>query len=584
MPIREKIESLIQEVLDSQGMPKDMVKISLDHPADQAHGDYSTNVAMVLAKSLSTTGKNPLELAEKIADGMRRELGKVQNSSIQKIEVAKPGFINFYLSPGFFINAVGEVLEKTAWYGKNRRFWNKKIIIEHTNFNPYKPVHIGHLVNNAIGESLSRILEFQDAKLTRVSYGGDVGLHVAKALWGIMAMKDEFPQGADLHTTIEFIGKAYALGTEEYEINEETKKYIHEINKKVYDRSDPELDDLYIWGKNISVNYFNEMCLRLDSRFDAQFFESEVAGEGKKLVEAGLERNIFEKSQGAVIFPGEKYGLHNRVFITSQGLPTYEAKELGLTKRKFQLHDFDQSIIITANEQNDYFKVVLKAIEMMFPEIATRTLHFSHGMMRFALGKMSSRKGNVITAESFIGDIENLVLEKIKDRELSIPEQKDIADKVAIAAMKYSILKQSIGKDIIFDAEKSVSFEGDSGPYLQYAYVRTQSILAKAKQEGIEPELRLTTEKETREALPEFVREMHRFPDLVARAADDFAPNYIATYLIELASAFNNYYAHNKIIDRNDPDSPHKVALTQALGWILKNGLYLLGIQAPDRM
>jgi arginyl-tRNA synthetase len=336
---------------------------------------------------------------------------------------------------------------------------------------------------------------------------------------------------------------------------------------------------LYDWGREASLSYFQELYKRLDTRIDVSFYESQVADDGMKIVEHWLEQGVFEKSDGAIIFPGEKYGLHSRVFITSQGLPTYEAKELGLTKQKFELHDFDTSIVITAPEQNDYFRVVLKAMEHIYPEIARRTKHLNNGLMRFASGKMSSRAGNVIAAEALISDIEGLVYEKIKDREFTDSEKKDLAAKVALGAIKYSILKQSVGRDIIFDPEKSISFEGDSGPYIQYTYVRAKSILAKAKKEGIEGDVTVSDGE-----LVRLEKMLYLFPEIVERASNDEAPNYIATYLTALAGEFNSYYASTQVVDQKDPTSAHKVALTEGLSWVIKNGLWLLGIAAPEKM
>jgi arginyl-tRNA synthetase len=201
--IKEKIENLVNQALAKLGVPEGMVKVVLDHPADPSFGDYSTNVAMLLAKSLSMpfpgTSKKPIDLAQKIASEIEREISGSKDSPVKSVAAAQPGFINFHLSNKFFADSLKQVLSEKVWYGKNTRLWNKKIIIEHTNLNPFKPFHIGHLVNNAIGESLSRILEFQDVKLTRASYGGDVGLHVAKTLWGVMKRED-VPSDAEAET------------------------------------------------------------------------------------------------------------------------------------------------------------------------------------------------------------------------------------------------------------------------------------------------------------------------------------------------------------------------------------------------
>ncbi len=580
MNIREKIEKLIEQALESLGVPRDMVSIVLDHPTDEKFGDYSTNVALLLSKQLGASTKNPVDLAQKIVEKIKAEISTDTHSAIINVEIAGPGFINFYLSPSFFREAITEALDKTMWYGKNTKLWNKKIIIEHTNLNPFKPFHIGHIVNNSIGESISRVLEFQDVKLTRASYGGDVGMHVAKTVWGVLSLKHEIEEVSEPRAIIEFLGKAYVLGTEKFDTDPKIQEEIRAINIKIFEGTDPEINSAYDWGKKASLEYFQEIYKRLDTRFDVSFLESEVADEGTDIVRSWLERGVFVESEGAIIFPGEKYGLHNRVFLSSQGLPTYEAKELGLTKRKFELHDFNQSIVITANEQNDYFAVILEAIKHIYPEVANRTLHIGHGIMRFASGKMSSRKGNVVLGETLIQDIEAMVLEKMHDQEFTDADKKEIAEKVAIGAIKYSILKQSIGKDIIFDPEKSISFEGDSGPYIQYTYVRTRSIMAKAKEVGIEAVATVDPSIE----ITRLEKMVYKFPEIVERAAHDMAPNYIATYVTELASEFNAYYAKNKIVDPHDPLSSYRLGLTEAVGWVLKNSLHLLGIQTPERM
>lgn len=578
--IQQKIKDITVRALKSLGVPSDLTVVELEHPTDQKFGDYSTNVAMTLFRQLGATAKNPRDLAEKIAAGIKEEIKNSHNYPVEKVETVGAGFINFHLSKKFLQESVAEVLEKTAWYGKGSRMWNKKIIIEHTNLNPFKPFHIGHLVNNAVGESLSRILEFQDAKITRASYGGDIGLHVAKTLWALPKIKNDFTSKADLKAGVDFLGKAYTKGNTAYEEDDKAQAEIKIINKKIFEKTDPEINKLYDWGREISLAYFRELYKKLNTKIDIPFFESEVAVEGLESVKSAVERGIFVESDGAVIYPGEKKGLHNRVFITSQGLPTYEAKEIGLTRRKFEIENFDQSIVVTASEQDDYFKVVLMAIGEIYPEIAHRTRHLSHGLMRLTSGKMSSRKGNVITGESFIEDVENLIAEKIKDRDYPESEKQEIVERVGLAAIKYSILRQSIGKDIIFDPDSALSFEGDSGPYLQYACVRAHSVLEKAEAEGLKPDPEAVSGNED---LP-LERMIYRFPEIVERAGDDFAPQYIATYLIELAGEFNSYYAKNKIIDKKDKKSPYRLALTDAVRWILKNGLYLLGIQAPTRM
>jgi len=301
-----------------------------------------------------------------------------------------------------------------------------------------------------------------------------------------------------------------------------------------------------------------------------------------KLIDSPNSKMIFEKSEGAVVFKAEKYDpkLHTRVFITSKGLPTYETKELGLTEAKFTVNpNTSLCIVITANEQTEYMKVVTKALSLIHPDYASKMKHITHGMMRLTTGKMSSRKGNIVTGESLIRDTIALVFEKIKDRDWHKEEKNKIAKVVGVAALKYSILKQSIGGDILYDFEKSISFEGDSGPYLQYAYARAKSVIAKAQKENILPDF---------ETLPtetfEVEKMLYKFPEVVFRSASEYKPHYIANYLIEVARSFNSFYGNIIIVDKKDKTSSYKIALTYAFTFVMKTGLHLLGIQAPEKM
>ncbi len=573
MDIRQKIQNSI--IASLQNLDIDTPEVSLEHPDNIENGDYSTNVALVLAKELKI---KPRELADKIL----AELLKNKPEEISEIGVAGAGFINFYLSPQFFADSVKEILDKKENYGKTENLAGKKIMVDYTDPNPFKEFHIGHLMSNAIGESLCRIFEVNGGGVVRVCYQGDVGLHVAKAIWGILADKNNFPSDqASLSEKIAFLGKAYVWGSQKYEEDEKIVGEIKDLNKKIFEKSDPEINEIYEKGRRWSMDHFDEIYKKLGTQFDHFIPESSVLEDGLQIVKEFLKKGVFEESQGAVVFKGETYGLHTRVFINSQGLPTYETKDLGLAKKKMDLEKgLSLSLVVTANEQNDYFKVVLKALEFIFPEYSKIAGHLGHGMLRFATGKMSSRKGNVITGESLISAVEAMVHKKIADREIMTAEKNKIAECVAIGAIKYSILKQSIGSDIIYDFEKSISFEGDSGPYIQYAYTRARSVLEKAHNS----DLIGSVDFGSPQTVGNLEKILYRFPEIAERAGKEYAPHYIATYLIELASVFNNYYANNKIVDKENPEAPYRVALTEAVSIVLKNGLYLLGIIAPQRM
>lgn len=574
--IKDKIIQLINKALKNLEIESD--GISLEHPSDILNGNFSTNVAMAYAKKIKVS---PRELAEKI----KSEIEKENIKEISKVEVAGAGFINFYLSHDFFVQSVKDILKQKEDWGKNEILKGKKVMVEYTQPNPFKPFHIGHLMSNAIGESISRVVEYSGAKTVRANYQGDVGLHVAKAIYGILWLSDGAYNENILKTDPAselalWIGECYSKGAQAYEDSEAVKLQIDEINKKVYSRDDNEINNIYDWGRDITLRAFEEIYRKLGTKFDYYFFESEMAPIGEKIVRENIG-SVFTESNGAIVFHAENYDpkLHTRVFITSLGIPLYETKEVGLTVTKFEKENPDISIITTAIEQGEYMKVVQKAVSLIHPDYESRMKHITHGMMRLASGKMSSRKGNVVTGESLLSDSMDVVGEKVKDRELTDVDKKEISEVVGVAALKYSILRSSLGSDIIYDFEKSISFEGDSGPYLQYTAVRAKAILKKAEAEGI-----CVAYKDIPTEVTGLEQVLYQFPEVIARAYEMLEPHHIATYLTELASAFNTFYGSTIIVNKSDPYANYRVALVESFLSTMKNGLYLLGIKTPEKM
>ena len=562
MNIKDNITLLIRNTLNELGMV--IQDINLEHPEQLDHGDYSTNVALVLSKQI---GKKPVELAKEIVEALKKRIPK----EIVKVEVAGPGFINFYLSNDFFFDSIMTLANRVSITGEKE---NKKIMVEYTDANPLKEFHIGHLMSNTIGESIARLCESVGNEVKRACYQGDVGLHIAKAVWGALKQKEE--NGA-----IDWV-TAYPKGAQAYEDSEVVKKEIEEINKKIYSK-DPELFHVYEEGRKVSLEKFEEVYKKLGTKFDYYFFESEIADTGKKLVEDNLGK-IFEKSDGAVVFHGEKYdpSLHTRVFINSQGIPTYEAKELGLAKIKSDKYDADKFLVVTGNEIAEYFKVLKTALSLIYPEIANKTVHYPHGMLRLPSGKMSSRTGKVITAESLLNTIQEMVTEKIKNRDFDDTEKRNVAEKVAVGAVKYSILKSSVGSDIVFDFDKSISFEGDSGPYLQYSYARAMSVLRKV---GEDFKSDSDKAKVNGFELGNLEKKLYRFEEVVKRSASELEPHFITSYITELAGDFNSFYGNNQIIDeKNKEMTAYRISLTKAFANVLKRGMEILAIPVLERM
>ncbi len=569
--MKEQILECLKKAVTKLGI--DASDANLSFPDNVDHGDYTTNIALISAGKSKT---NPRKLAEEIV----KEIEIKTPDFLESVTIAGPGFINFKIKEGILAKEVVKLSEAGDDLGKSQTEAGKKILIEYTDPNTFKAFHIGHLMANAIGESLSRLIECSGASVTRLCYAADIGLHIAKAIWAWQRHLNETPaDDADIIPRTAFLGKMYVEGTKAYDDDPIAKKDIDALNKVIYDKSDDKVMALYEKGRKWSLDHFELLYKLLDTKFDAYLYESEMATVGLKIVKENMSK-VFKESDGAIVFHGEDYGLHTRVFINSVGLPTYEAKDMGLNATKFSKYpDIDQSIIVTASEQNEYFKVILKALSLFDKEAAAKTMHIGHGMMRFASGKMSSRTGNVITAESLLADVREMVAEKIASRGFGEGEATEISDIIAVGAIKYSVLRSAIGSDIIFDSAKSISFEGDSGPYLQYSAVRAASILEKAKQEGV---------SQTVNSLPEKVslveKLLIRFPEIISRAKAEYAPQGVANYLMSLAGAFNSFYASQVIVDKNDKLSPYYVALTKAFRQTMVNGLWVLGIKVPEKM
>lgn len=538
--------------------------VEVNRPEPQ-FGDYTTNVALKIAKQLS---QSPKEIATKIT----AHLQAAQLDWLAKVEVAGPGFINLTVNDKVVIASLENILECGDSYGTAKNLTGQNIIVEYLDPNPMKEIHIGHAYSGTIGDAIASLLEAAGASVHRVTYQGDVGLHVAKAMYGILNRIDNTPAKLTEITPSErprFLGETYALGAQAYDADEAAKYQIIELNKKIYDLSDPIINEVYETSRAWSLEYFDEVyALYGFTPFEKNYMEGAVSAEGLALVHDHIEDEIFTESEGAIIFVGEQYGLHTRVFINSLGLPTYEAKDLGNAMLKWRDYNYDRSIIITAEEQTEYFKVMLKALEQFAPEQAIRTTHIAHGLVRLSTGKMASRSGQVVRAMDLLKAAEDAARAFSDDIKTPV-------HRIALAAIKYGFLKNRIGGDIIYDINESVSLEGNSGPYLQYAYARAHSILDKSV---VQPSLPadLTTDERLLSA------ELGEFEDVMKTAIEQLTPHVICTYLYDLAQQFNRFYERNRII--GDPREAVRLSLVKAYATVLKNGLTVLKIPAPERM
>jgi arginyl-tRNA synthetase len=535
----------------------------LTRPEEQ-FGDYATNAALKLAKQL---GKSPREIAETLAAAVKEKLA----GQVSEVSVAGPGFLNLKLSDQALIGALATESAKSLK--------GQTVVAEYSDPNPFKVLHAGHLYTSVVGDAIANLLENAGATVHRVNFGGDVGLHVAKAMWAILRkLEGEHPGKLNdiaVNERADWLAEEYVAGSfayeEEEKANEQARQEIKELNKRIYqihedDDHESPFAQIYWTCRQWSYNYFDDFYARIGTKFEKYYPESETAPLGLKTVREHTG-DVYQESDGAVIFPGEDHDLHTRVFINSEGLPTYEAKDVGLIMKKWQDYQFDLSIVITGNDIIEYMKVVLKSVEQFQPELSARSRHLTHGIVKLAdAGKMSSRKGNILRADD--------VLEAVADANQAFSVGSANRE-TSLGAVKYAFLKVRTGGDVVYDPKESVSLEGNSGPYLQYAHARARSILAKAGFEGGKIDGLEAGERT-------LARKISEYPEVVDKAAAELMPHHICTYLYELAQTFNRFYENNRVID--DSREKTRLALVARYADRLKQGLSLLGIASPDKM
>jgi arginyl-tRNA synthetase len=548
------------------------VKVSLTQPEDFAHGDYATNIAFVLSKS---KGISPKSCAEELLPILTEKLSSV----VKNIEVAGPGFINFHLTEDVIRNEVTQVESKETF---TTLYTGKKVLVEHSSPNLFKPFSIGLLLNHIAGAAVTHLMKAGGAEVTTVSFPSDVSIGIAKAVYVIQKdgglTQSIFNQSEE--EIIAYLGDAYARGVALFDADESIHADVKALAEKLYSETACEEFEIFEKCKVINVHYFEHMLSELGSHFDGFIYESEAAVVGKEIVLA--REDIFTKSEGAIVYiPDEgTKGVHTAVFINSQNNPTYEAKDIGLLHMKFERYNPDYSFFITDDQQISHFKVVLDAASKIQETWSKNSIHVFHGRMTFKGQKMSSRLGGVPLAKEIL----DVVTEEVKERSgdkiahLTDEEKNLLYKQISLAALRFSMLRSKLGSSLNFDPDTSLSFEGDSGPYVQYTYARGMSLLTKGKDMGFVPEYN----KDISITLLE--RKLVHFESVAVRAIEEVAPQHIVTYLFELSQMFNSFYASTPIVVEGDDATKHRLAITQSVASVIKKALNLLAVDAPERM
>lgn len=527
--------------------------VELTRP-DPQFGDYSTNVALQLAK---TIGQPPRAIAESLAAKLRDAL----QAHIAEVTIAGPGFIN--------LRVTDEVLYQQAEQGITSA-QTQKVVIETNNPNPFKAMHIGHAFNAIIGDTLANLLEAGGNEVHRVSYHGDVGSHVGKSMWALLKFVDGDP--SKLQTVVpqdrnRFMSEMYAAGAKAYTEDEAIKEEINRLAEASFTLDDPVYKTVYETCKAWSFELLDATIARLGCKpGERKYLESEADAMGVATVKQHVG-SVFSESDGAIIFEGEKYGGFTNVFVSSRGRGLYAARDLGLMQLKQREFNPQKSYIVTAEEQRDYFKGVIKAAELCMPELNGVTVNLSTGTVKLSTGKMSSRKGEVLDIAWLFEQVEQAVRARGAEPD---------ADTL-IGALRYEFLRVKLGGDVVFDVNEAVSVTGNSGPYLQYAHARARSILRKSSAAPTD-----TSDEPLQPDERALLRKLSEFAEVTDRAIAELAPHSICTFLYELAQEFNRFYEHNRVID--DPRQALRLSLVQRYADRLRDGLQLLGITAPEQM
>ncbi len=542
--ITNSLEKVINELFDVE------LDVELTRP-DEQFGDYATNVALRLSKNL---GQNPRDIAQKIIDE-----ADVPGATL---ELAGPGFINITLSDSQLLKQANTSSKMVA---------EGVVVIETNNPNPFKAMHIGHAFNAILGDTLANLLELTRSEVHRVSYHGDVGAHVGKSMYSLLAYVDGNPSKLNEIPANErnsFMSKMYAQGAKAYKEDETAKVAIDELSQQSFTLEDPIYKEVYDTCKEWSFEQIDSIVARLGNEpIEKRYLESEADALGVKTVKEHIG-TVFTESDGAIIFPGKKYGSFDNAYVTSHGRGLYGARDLGLMRLKHDDFHAQHSYIVTAEEQKDYFKGVIKASELIDPATKGVTVNISTGTVKLSTGKMSSRSGEVLEISWLFDQMAS-----------AMKERGGKADDIFVAgALRYQFLKVRIGSDVIFDVNESVSLQGNSGPYLQYAHARARSILAKANPPDGTALQTLTLQKDERSLL----RKVGEYAEVVERASKELMPHYICTYLYELAQVFNRFYEANRVI--GDEREALRLELINLYTQKLKSGLELLGIYAPEKM
>jgi arginyl-tRNA synthetase len=543
----------------------------LERP-QQEFGDYAFP-CFVLAKEFK---KSPNSIAQELAQKIK------PSKEIERVQAIGP-YVNFLVNSRMRSeHTLGAIAKQGDSYGQ-KPAGKKTIMVEFFHANTHKAVHIGHVRNICIGEALCRTLEASGAKVVRVNYQGDIGPHVAKSLWGMLNLKSKIGK-PPRQNLLRWLGKVYAEANQAIEGNEKQEAEAREILLKIY-AGDKKLTKLWTDTRRWCLDEFNEMYKDFGVTFSELYFESSMEFPARAIVKELVKQGIAEESDGAIIVNLKKDNLGIFVLVTGDGAALYSAKDIALARKKISKYTLDSSIHVVGQEQNLHFRQLFRTLQLMGgkeKKFADASYHLAYGLVMLPTGKMSSRAGSVV----FYDDLRKVLLERataevVKRHSTWDKGKKEtVSAQIAFAALKFGMVNRDNEKEIVFDLEHAASLEGETGPYVQYTHARICSLLEKHGKRIPNADTSVLKEKEELS----IVSILQQFPATVESAAAQYKPMLIARYLLDLSQAYNNFYHAQQILKAPPKVRDARLVLSSAVRQVLKNGLHLLAIEAPERM
>ncbi|MBR9675400.1 arginine--tRNA ligase [Candidatus Woesearchaeota archaeon] len=553
-----KIVSHVLRVLKKAGVKNPILEV----PPDDRFGDYAFG-CFILSKELR---KAPNQIAVDLEKKVRSD------DVIEGVKVVGP-YLNFFIKKEVFLESL-----KTSGVTKNTK--PEKVVVEYSSPNTNKPLHLGHVRNIVLGESTSRLLEEVGNKVIRSCLVNDRGIHISKSMLAYQKWGDE--RNPDKKTD-HFVGDWYVRYNKEAEKNPDLEEEAFELLRK-WEAGDKKV--VTLWKKMNSWVYkgFDETYKKLGIIFDKTYYESDHFSSGKEIVKNALSKKIFVlDDKKNITVPLSKYGFDNdKVVLRADGTGVYLTQDIYLAKKKLDDYKYDKSIYVVGSEQKLHFEQLFKTLDLLGLVKTKDLFHLSYGLVYLPDGKMKSREGVVVDADDIISEMTSLAVEEINKRhKLSKAEVDRRADIIGLAALKFFILKHDPLKDMTYDPKESISFEGETGPYIQYSYARIKSILRKAKiSKDVVPKSFSSV------SYKEYVlaKKLLEFSEVVSYAASNLKPSSVARYLIDLAQIFNTFYINHRILGEEKSVYDKRIFLIQKTAGVLKEGLSLLGVSVLEEM